>query len=139
MFLLLIVPAFIFSAGIGIDLSRVVTEYNYNENTAQLAANAGSTARDVQTGALSPGEATRRAQQICSRMQAPCSVGVSSYQIDVSVPMQPFFLVSGFFGLPTGGVVPTPNFASFTATSTANVCNSLENVGQSDLNCVRPS
>lgn len=138
LFLLFMVPAFIFGAAVGIDLSRVVTEFNYNKNTAQLAANAGATARDIQTGALRADAAAQRAQQVCIKMGSPCAVGVDAYRVDVAVPMEPFFLVSQWFGFPTGGVVPAPNFARLAATASANVCNSLENVGQGDLNCVRP-
>lgn len=139
MFLIIVVPLFIFGAGLAIDLSRLVTGYNYSSNTAQLAANAGATARDTTTGLLNPGEATRRAGQVCERMgfSSNCAVANGAV-IEVTVPVQQFTLVSQWFINPIAGRTDGINWSGFNARASASVCNSLENVGTSDQFCVRP-
>lgn len=139
LFLLVMVPVFIFGTGAAIDLSRVITNYNYNSNIAQLAANAGATARDTNTGALNASEATRRAATVCQQMGNNfCSIAINGSAITVNVPMQPFYLVSQAFGFPDGTIAASPAWDRLTASATAAVCNSLEITGPSDQFCVRP-
>jgi Flp pilus assembly protein TadG len=140
-FLLMIVPAFIFGTALSIDISKVVTTFNYNTNTAQLAANAASTARDVNSGLLNPGNAVARAHSVCAGMNVAisnCAVYVNGSTATVRVFMKPFFLTSQWFAFPDGSLAASPLWSGLTAGATSSVCNSLQVVGPSDQECVRP-
>lgn len=137
-FVLIIVPAFLFGVALAIDISSLINRYNYNQNVAESAVEAGATARDVNTGQLDPVQATIRANAICSQLTAGRVTSCASTNgptVTANVPMQSFRL----FGNTYWSGIISIDFSRFTASETASVCNSYIPTGQSDQYCVRPS
>lgn len=139
MFLLIALPLFLFGTAMAIDFSHVLVNFNQNTNIAEAAANAGVTARDINTGQLDTAEALRRANDLCSRMGVTASCATANGPVvTVTVPMDPFTLYANWFNLPNGRPILNMDFSVFTAEVSASVCNSYTPTGTSDTYCVRP-